>query len=137
MKRRAKDNPAGDGFSAWIDLAHGHARPIKPSRKCEAGTVAALLVTPSGGRYVGVSVEFRCGIGFCAEHAAVAEMLKNHETRVTHVVAVHHNGKVLAPCGRCREMLWQLDDSNRDCLVILGPTEARPLHELLPHPAYP
>ena len=134
MNDRAE--PSQD-FSALIAEALAHARPIKPSRKCEAGTVAAVIVAASGRHYVGVCVEFRCGIGFCAEHSAVAEMLKNHETKIAYVVAVHYKGEVLAPCGRCREMFWQLDTANRDAMIILGPGEALPLRALLPHPAYP
>ena len=112
------------------------ARQINPTRKCEAGTVAALIVTGNHLRYTGVSVEFACGMGFCAEHAAVAAMLKDHETMIRTVVAVHKSGRVFPPCGRCREMMWQLDKRNRDALVILGPSLAKPLHELLPDPAY-
>ena len=90
-------------FSSLIAEAHGLARPIKPSAKCEAGTVAALIVSESGRHYTGVCVEFRCGMGFCAEHAAVAEMLKHHETRIAYVVAVHHTGRVQAPSASCAQ----------------------------------
>ncbi len=124
-------------YSTLIAAARAFARPIKPTRKCEAGTVAAVIVTATGARYSGVSMEFTSGMGSCAEHAAVAAMLKDHETVIRLVVAVHHDGRVFPPCGRCREMMWQLDTRNRDALVILGPNLAKPLHELLPHPAYP
>ncbi len=123
-------------FSPLIAEARAFARPIQPTRKCEAGIVAAVIVTATGARYSGVSMEFTSGMGSCAEHAAVAAMLKEHETVITRVVAVHHDGRVFPPCGRCREMMWQLDMRNRDALVILGPALAVPLHELLPHPAY-
>jgi cytidine deaminase len=123
-------------FSPLIAEARAFARPIKPTRKCEAGIVAAVIITATGKRYSGVSMEFTSGMGSCAEHAAVAAMLKDHETVIAHVVAVHHDGRVFPPCGRCREMMWQLDTRNRDALVILSPTLAVPLHELLPHPAY-
>ena len=123
-------------FAALIAEARRFARPIKPTRKCEAGTVAALIVTSTGLHYTGVSVEFACGMGFCAEHSAVACMLKDHETVIQTVVAVHQSGAVFPPCGRCREMMWQLDLRNRDALIILSPTLAKPLHELLPYPAY-
>jgi cytidine deaminase len=123
-------------YTALIAEARAYARPIKPTRKCEAGIVAAVIVTSTGAHYSGVSMEFTSGMGSCAEHAAVAAMLKDHETVIHHVVAVHHDGRVFPPCGRCREMMWQLDKRNRDALVILSPTLARPLHELLPNPAY-
>jgi cytidine deaminase len=123
-------------YASLIAEAHAFARPIKPTRKCEAGIVAAVIVTATGAHYSGVSMEFTSGMGSCAEHAAVAAMLKDHETVISRVVAVHHDGRVFPPCGRCREMMWQLDKRNRDALVILSPTLVRPLHELLPNPAY-
>ena len=121
-------------FSSLIAEAAQFARPIKTSPDCEAGGVAALIVSDSGKHYTGVCVEFECGIGFCAEHAAAAEMLKNHESRIAYVVAVLWNGKVVPPCGRCREMMWQLNSSNRDAMVILNVNLVKPLHELLPYP---
>lgn len=119
-------------YSNLIAQAHQLARPINPSEDCRAADVAAVIVSKSGRHYTGVCVEFECGIGFCAEHAAVAEMLKHHESEIALVVAVNKLGTVMAPCGRCREMLWQLNDSNHSALVVLGENEARPLSELLP-----
>ena len=124
-------------FAELIAEARRFARPIKPTRKCEAGTVAAVIVTATGARYSGVSMEFTSGMGSCAEHAAVAAMLKDHETIIRQVVAVHHDGRIFPPCGRCREMMWQLDTHNGDAQVILAPDLAKPLSALLPHPAYP
>ena len=119
-------------YSQLILEAHQLARPIQSSASCKAGGVAAVIVADSGQHFSGICVEFACSLGFCAEHAAAAEMLKHHESKVTLVVAVDWSGKVLSPCGRCREMLWQLNDANRNALVILGPDVAKPLHELLP-----
>ena len=119
-------------YSALIARAHKLARLIFPSEDCRAASVASVIVSESGKTYSGVCVEFECGMGFCAEHAAVAEMLKHQESRIAHVVAVNEAGKVLPPCGRCREMMWQLDKANKSALVILSSDEARPLRELLP-----
>ncbi|MBN1619207.1 cytidine deaminase [candidate division WOR-3 bacterium] len=69
-----------------------------------AGSVAAALVTESGNIYTGICIDFACGIGFCAEHSAIAEMLKNRETQIDTIVAVNKNG-LIPPCGRCREMM--------------------------------
>lgn len=121
-------------FQILIDKAHRLARPIRSSEVCEAGGVAALIVSDSGQEYTGICMDFACSLGFCAEHAAVAEMLKNLESRIAYVVAVDCSGKVLPPCGRCREMMWQLNLENANAVVILGPEQAQPLRELLPSP---
>ncbi len=67
-----------------------------------AASVAAALVTEAGNLYTGVCFDLACGIGFCAEHAAVAAMLQARETVVARIVAVTAD-RVLPPCGRCRE----------------------------------
>jgi len=100
-------------------------------RSISAGGVAAALETTSGRIYTGICLDLACGIGFCAEHAAIAEMLKARETAIRRIVAIDAEG-VLAPCGRCRELIVQVDRSNLDCEVILpGDTVAR-MADLLP-----
>ena len=115
-----------------IALAHEVARPIYPSESCQAGTVGAAIVSSSGNVYTGICLDFRCSLGFCAEHAAVAEMLKHRESEIAFVVAVTHEAEVLPPCGRCREMMWQLSEKNGEAMVLLSASEARPLHNLMP-----
>ena len=97
------------------------------------GYVGAALVTDQGNVYTGINISLICGIGFCAEHSAVAEMIKNGETRIRKIVATTAEGHVLPPCGRCREMIYQVDESNLDTVVIIGIGDKQPLRELLPH----
>ena len=97
------------------------------------GYVGAALITDQGNVYTGINISLVCGIEFCAEHSAVAEMIKNGETKIRKIVAVTAEGNVLPPCGRCREMIYQIDESNLDTAVILGNGDKRPLRELLPY----
>ena len=97
------------------------------------GYVGAALVTDQGNVYTGINNSLICGIGFCAEHSAVAEMIKNGETRIRKIVATTAEGHVLPPCGRCREMIYQVDESNLDTVVIIGNRDKKLLRELLPH----
>ena len=119
-------------YTDIIAEAHQLARPIMPSEQCSAGSVGSVIVSRSGNKYTGICLDFSCSLGFCAEHAAIAEMLKAHESEIALVVAVNENGSVLPPCGRCREMMWQLNASNTKALVILAQDHAVPLRELLP-----
>lgn len=117
-----------------IRIAAALAEEFRPSRDCESGDVAAALLSRGGNVYTGVSVDTNCSLGFCAEHAAVAEMLKARESEVDVIVAVKAEGEILAPCGRCRELLWQVSPHNASTRVILaGPTSVV-LAELLPQP---
>jgi cytidine deaminase len=96
-----------------------------------AATVACAIRSASGRVYTGVCVHLSCGIGFCAEHAAVAEMIKGRETQVASIVAVCDDG-VLAPCGRCRELLAQVDVRNFSAEVGMPGERIVRLRDLLP-----
>lgn len=102
------------------------------------GDVGCALVSASGAVYAGVCIDVTCGIGFCAEHSAVAAMVTAGENRIAKIVAVwtDENGavSVLAPCGRCREFMRQIQDGALDTQVILGRDEVVTLADLLPHP---
>lgn len=98
-----------------------------------AGSVSSALVTESGNIYTGICLDMACGIGFCAEHSAVAAMLLNRETVIRKIVAVDSE-RILPPCGRCRELILQVDCRNRECLVMLPSGSVIRLIELMPHP---
>jgi cytidine deaminase len=97
-----------------------------------AGSVGAAILTAKGNIYTGICIDLACGLGFCAEVAAVADMLKARETHVLAVVPLSNGGVLGAPCGRCRETIAQVDPRNLDCTVILGDDREVPLRELLP-----
>jgi cytidine deaminase len=117
--------------SQLIAAARAVYGEFKLSKDFSAGSVGAALKTANGNIYTGVCIDLACGLGFCAEVAAIAEMLKNRETHITSIVAVAHRG-ILAPCGRCREMIVQVDARNFDCHVIIGEDRIVTLRQLLP-----
>lgn len=80
-----------------IALEASLARPFTPSADCSSGTVATALVTSESKVFTGVSIDTSCSLGFCAEHAAVAEMLKARQSHVHMIVAVNKDGIVLPP----------------------------------------
>lgn len=102
------------------------------------GDVGAALVSASGAVYTGVCIDVSSGIGFCAEHSAIAAMVAAGENRIAKIVAVWKDEmgavSVLAPCGRCREFMRQIQDGALETQVILGRDEVVTLADLLPHP---
>lgn len=94
--------------------------------------VGSALLTDKGNVYTGVCIVADCGIGFCAEHAAIAEMIKNNESRILKIVATDQNGPV-PPCGRCRELIKQLNIDNLNTQIMINNNEIYSLRELLPH----
>jgi cytidine deaminase len=97
------------------------------------GYVGAALVTEQGDVFTGVNLSLLCGIGFCAEHSAVADMVKHGQTKIDRIVATTAEGTIISPCGRCRELLYQIDAANSDCTVIIGASEQTKLRNLLPN----
>lgn len=96
--------------------------------------VGCALITISGKIFTGVSMHLCCGIGFCAEHSAVAEMISHSdETEIKTIVAVGDDKKVWFSCGRCRELLTQINKLNREnCEVIIPGDKKIKLGELIP-----
>ena len=121
--------------SELIAAATALVGDFRPSEDCSAGSVAAALISRSGRLYTGICVDTACSMGFCAEHAAVAEMLKAREAEVLVIVAVSAATGIVPPCGRCRELLWQLHPSNRDTRVLVSADRSATLAALLPHPS--
>ncbi|MEI7709348.1 MAG: cytidine deaminase [bacterium] len=114
------------------------ASKISPSRKlsisANCGGVGAALITAQGKIYTGICIDTYCGLGFCAEHSAIAEMLKNGESEIKEILAVKESfdNSVISPCGRCRELMLQIDPKNKDTVVYISNKKAVKLSELLP-----
>ncbi|MFH0862347.1 MAG: cytidine deaminase [Candidatus Altiarchaeota archaeon] len=97
------------------------------------GEVGSCLRADDGSLYSGVSLDLWCGVGFCAEHSAIAAMVSNSKaTGLDTIVACTDKG-VIPPCGRCREMMHLIDGRNRkNTWVIVSKSEKKRLMELLP-----
>ena len=104
------------------------------------GDVGSALLTDRGNTYVGVCIDTGSGIGFCAEHSAIAAMVTAGEFDIAAIVAVwkDENGStvILPPCGRCREFIRQVSETNLDTDVILESGIVK-LRELLPYHEWP
>ena len=117
-----------------IDKARGLAKHRDLSDTAGAGKVAAALITEKGRFFEGVCIDTSCSMGFCAEHNAIGTMLTEcEETRIAMVVAVKQDGRILSPCGRCREFIMQINPDNKDTVIILATDKTLPLKELLPY----
>lgn len=118
-----------------LQKARSVLAPIKLSDDGTAGDVAAAVLSEEGNLYLGGCIVVGSGMGFCAEHSAIAAMVTAGETKIRKVVAVWGTDTILAPCGRCREFMNQIDAHNlENTIVMLGPTSEVKLKELLPHP---
>jgi cytidine deaminase len=54
------------------------------------------------------------------------------ESHISTLVAVDCDGNVLPPCGRCRELISQINPKNSDARVLLPAGRVTTLRKLLP-----
>lgn len=108
-------------------------RPTELNGFVEFGSVSAAIETVSGNVYTGINIDCACSLGHCAEHSAVAEMLKHGETQIKAAVAVDSQGHAIPPCGRCRELFSQLDRGNLAAIIEVADDTFVTLKELLPY----
>jgi cytidine deaminase len=120
-------------FEELYQQAKSTLNPRRLSDVAESGGVGAALLTQSGKVYLGVCIDTTSGMGFCAEHAAAAAMVTAGENHVVKMVAVNWDGKVLPPCGRCREFISQLHPENIHAEVLVTAEKVVTLRDLLPY----
>jgi cytidine deaminase len=120
-------------FDALYEKAKSVVNPRKLSEYAEAGGVGAAILTESGNVYTGVCIDTASSMGFCAEHAAVAAMITAGESRVLKMIAVGWDGRIMAPCGRCREFISQIHSENLNTEVMVGEGVVVTIRELLPY----
>jgi len=118
--------------SELIAAARAVVGEMKLRKDFSAGGVGAAIRTVQGNIYTGICIDLGSGLGFCAEVAAIAQMLTHRETQIDTVVAVTSDG-IISPCGRCRETMVQIDARNLDCKVLLGEDREVLLCDLLPN----
>ncbi len=107
---------------------------IRLRRKPFWHTVGCALRTRSGRVFAAVHLEGQVGrIAVCAEAIAIGMGAAEGDTDIEQIVAVDYDGNVVAPCGMCRELIY---DYSPEATVIVpnknGPGSVR-VAELLPN----
>ena len=120
-------------FDELYKKAKSVINPHKLSEYASAGSVGVAILSESGRVYTGVCIDTASSMGFCAEHAAAAAMITAGESRVSKMIAVGWDGRIMSPCGRCREFISQLHHDNLNTEVMVDEGVIVTLQELLPH----
>ena len=115
-----------------MEKARSVLKPRKIKHGFTVGDVGCALVTDKGNVYLGVCIDVASGMGFCAEHSAIAAMVTHGEHKIKKIVAVVENGEPIPPCGRCREFMHQIHEENLEAEVIIKKNKSVKLKELLP-----
>lgn len=92
--------------------------------------IGAALRTKLGKVFSAVHLEAYVGrVAVCAEAIAIGMAAAAGDTDIDAIVAVNSNGRVIPPCGICRELI---SDYSSDCKVIITEVESVSIGELLP-----
>ena len=119
-------------FEVLKEVAMKLAGDTEISNYVRCGHVACAVLTDKGNIYTGISINAKCGIGFCAEHSAIADMLKAGESKIVKLVAASDKN-VVPSCGRCREFIRQINDENMKTKILINDGEYKTIEELLPN----
>lgn len=118
-------------YNILLEVAKKLAGDKTVSKYVRCGHVACALLTDKGNVYTGISINAKCGIGFCAEHSAIADMLRAGESKIVKLVSASSN-KVVVPCGRCLEFIRQINEENINTNILVNENNIKKLDELLP-----
>jgi cytidine deaminase len=93
--------------------------------------VGAAAVVDDGRLITGCNVENAAyGVALCAECTMAGQLRLTGGGRLVAVACRSGSGDLLMPCGRCRQVLYEL--GGPECLVDM-PTGPAPMSEVLPH----
>jgi len=106
---------------------------IKRNYREPRHTVGSAVLCASGKIYTGVNVD-SCGYGPCAEPIAVGTAVSNGERAFKKIVAVDGNGKVIPPCGNCRQLLFDYAPGIEVILPHKGKVMKTTVKKILPDP---
>ena len=68
---------------------------------------------------------------FAPSKVQIASMVSNGECRIKKIVAVLKGGKVIPPCGRCREFILQIHKDNINTEIIIKKNKTAKLKDIL------
>jgi cytidine deaminase len=99
-------------------------------------TVGSALLSTDGRIFTGCNVESSSyGLTVCSERVALLKALSEGATSFTRIAIVADTEQLTAPCGACRQLLW---DFCRDIEIVLanlsGQSKKTRLSHLFPDP---
>ena len=107
--------------------------PMKINRSAKSSDAVCVIQAKNGKLYSGISLIVSANVGFCAEQAAIAEMIKDGETVIKRALVIDKFNHVFPPCGKCRELISALNSENKYAEFYVSPTSLVTLRELLPY----
>ena len=115
----------------WDEI---HKRAISAMKKAYAPysnfPVGVAALVDDGRLIEGCNVENASyGVGLCAECGLVSNLATTGGGRLVAIVCVDGDGNYLAPCGRCRQLLFEHGGSEA---LLMTPDGAQKMSAMLP-----
>jgi cytidine deaminase len=96
-------------------------------------SVSSIVISKSGKFFEGMSMEFDCGVGVCAERTALFKMMP--EEKEIKIIVASSEKRVIPPCGVCRELMYEMHKNNlKNTWVIVSKKQKVRLKDLFPFP---
>ena len=96
-------------------------------------TVASAVITREGEVVTGLNLHHFTG-GPCAEVSTLANAISQGKKELIAIIAVGNNNRgVVAPCGRCRQILFDYYPDIEVVLTDNGELFTKSIKDLLPH----
>ncbi|SFQ22889.1 cytidine deaminase [Amycolatopsis arida] len=124
----------GGSSASVVDWEALRASAVRAARHAYAPysglRVGAAAVVDDGREVTGCNVENASyGLGLCAECTLAGQLRLTGGGRLVAVACRSGEGELLMPCGRCRQLLWEL--GGPECQVDT-PRGVLPMSEVLP-----
>ena len=117
-------------YDKMMKLALTNLNPRKFNRHAKSGDAVCVLLAKNKKYYVGQSLVATCGLGYCAEQAAISQMINDGETKIESLLVIDKFNNILTPCGKCCEMITQINDENYECTIMLENDERLLLRDI-------
>lgn len=118
-------------FRELIELGRRDVSCCKVNNNIKVGDCICIVESINKNIYKGYSYKFT-HFGYCAEQAALLNMFAHDEFSVSKIVTITKNGDVIPPCGRCLELISQLN--NPDFIEIaITEKESKNFNEIYPY----
>lgn len=117
--------------STWKALSEAAVEAMRTAYCPYSGfPVGAAGLTNDGRIVSGCNVENAgYGVTLCAECGMISELVRSGGGRLKAVAIVNGEGEPCAPCGRCRQLIFE--HGGNDCRVLM-PAGSMPMSEVLP-----
>lgn len=120
-------------YQDMYKLAKNTINPQKLNKHAKIGDVVCVLISSSDHVYVGISLVATCGLGYCAEQAAIIQMINNGESLIKSILVLDKFDNLFPPCGKCLELMTQINMLNKDAEVYLSEKEIVKISSLMPY----